>query len=195
MNPGELLSNLSVPHSLGDVGPDTVVLFSYTDPRVRDLIWELKYRRNEKIAESVSQVLFDVIKTELAERALFENFTSPLLIPMPMSAERRRERGWNQTEILGEKVYKLQKLNKEDLFTYTPYCLIKLKHTESQTLTENKKKRIENLVNTMEAGDGASGRNIILLDDVTTTGATFREAKRALKAAGARRILSLALAH
>jgi predicted amidophosphoribosyltransferase len=47
----------------------------------------------------------------------------------------------------------------------------------------------------MQASDEATGRCIIILDDVSTSGATFTEAKRALKQAGAKKILCVAVAH
>jgi competence protein ComFC len=111
-----------------------------------------------------------------------------------MSAKRRSERGWNQTEILCEEILRL---HEENLFEYAPHALVKEKHTESQARTLSKRDRMTNVQLTMEVRDPEKikNRNIVLLDDVTTTGATFKDARRALKEAGARKILCLALAH
>lgn len=177
--------------SAKDLGEDTLAIWNYATPETRELIWELKYRKNEKILENLALILYDVIKTEVSERALYDNFSHPLLIPMPMSSERRRERGFNQTEILCEAI---KKFDTENTLEYDPNILQKSHHTESQTLVENKKLRLQNLENSMQAKN-VEGRNIILIDDVTTTGATFKEARRALKHAAAKKILCLALAH
>lgn len=195
LSPADLLEKLTPAKELDQ---NTQAIWNYADERVRTLIWEIKYRRNERVISSVSQVLFDVLVSELAERALFDNFKQPLLIPIPTSDKRRRERGYNQTELLCEA---LKKLDTGNILEYSPSILKKVVHTESQTLTENKKERIRNMENTMKAVEGVrgrpacAGRNVVLIDDVTTTGATIGDARRALRESGAKKILCLTIAH
>ena len=154
------------------------------------------------LAEKIGEIVADVLEQELAERALFDNFPPsgsgrvgkcPLLIPMPVSDKRRFERGWNQVELVSENVKK----RFGDRIKYSPNQLVKHRHTESQTQTSNKSERQKNLNESMKVLSPKSieGRAIILMDDVMTTGSTFAEAKRALKEAGAGKILCLALAH
>lgn len=193
MSVGDLLYKL--PSAREVENERLVVMFDYKDENVRTLIWELKYKGNRNVGARFAEILFDVLKHELAERILFENFINPLLIPMPISNQRRRERGWNQTEILGEE---LQKIDSDNLFEYNPNLLIKDLHTDSQARTHaTKRERLENLSRSMSVRsvESIEGRNIILLDDVTTTGSTFKEANRALHDAGAKKILFIALAH
>ena len=192
---GELLNNLPPAHEIEGGDEHLIALFDYKDPLVREMIWELKYKGNRNIGQRFAQILMDILRAELAERIFFEKFINPILIPMPVSDKRRRERGWNQTEIVAEE---MQKLNTDELFEYSSKILIKQIHTDSQARTHaTKRERLENLAGSMLVNNPEKilGRCVILLDDVTTTGSTFAEAKRALKESGAKKILCIALAH
>lgn len=171
-----------------------LALFDYAHPLVREMIWDIKYRGNRALADKLGEILADVLQEELAERALFENFGRPILIPMPVSDKRRFERGWNQAELLAESIKK-QPVGEQ--LKYVPSQLVKHRHTESQTKTSSKSERQNNLRNSMRVLNPrvVEGRSIILIDDVTTTGSTFAEGKRALKEAGAKKVLCLAIAH
>jgi len=190
MTVGELTALLPSPRET----EEAISVFGYDDSRVREIIWEIKYRKNKTLAEKVAEILYDVLKQELSEHAVMDNFKNPLLIPLPMSAARRKERGFNQTEVLCEK---LVELDTEKLFVYAPHILIKDRHTESQTKTSSKRERVRNIEYSMKVlnADEVKGKNIVLLDDVSTTGATMREAKRALREAGARKLLAFTIAH
>ncbi len=71
------------------------------------------------------------------------------------------------------------------------------KRTHAQARTDHKSERIMNMENAFSVPDTSivQGRDIILLDDVITTGSTLHEASRALRNAGARDILCVAVAH
>ena len=132
----------------------------------------------------------------MEEKILFESASwresKPLLIPIPMSSKRQKERGFNQTESLCAQIIKL---DRENIFEYNPNILQKSRHTLNQTLIKNKKERIENIKDSMKVSGEVLGRNVVLIDDVTTTGATMRDARRALKENGVRNLLCVTLAH
>jgi competence protein ComFC len=163
----------------------------------RTAIWEIKYRGNKKIAATFSKLLYESILEELSDAALFSDFKSPLLIPIPASRrsikERGFERGFNQCELIGKEIAKLDEgRNFEIAFD----ALAKIKETPHQSKLKNKAERLKNLSGCFKASEEkVSGRNIILIDDVITTGATMREAMKTLHEAGAKNIISLALAH
>src|SRR3989344_5402277 len=155
-----------------------LALFEYGHPIVREMIWELKYKGNLVMSEKFSEILSDVIVQELSDKALFEKFDSPLLIPVPISEKRRFERGWNQAELLCKAMKRNQSLVG---IKYAPRQLVKYRHTESQTKTQSKHERTQNLRDSMKVlnPQAVRGHLIILVDDVVTTGSTMAEARRA----------------
>ena len=161
-------------------------LLPYRDPRVTALIWEMKYRRNPRALELLPP-LVGAAAAALAE----ESLGTPLFIPMPMHLTRRRERGYNQTELLWEHL-------PEDIrrfFIYAPRALERVRHTPPQQGLP-RAERLEQLRGSMRATDTAlvADRTCVVFDDVATTGATFEEARRALMEAGAQKVYCLAIA-
>lgn len=182
---------VKVPKTLARAGPGMMSLFDYRDPMIRDAIWELKYRGNKRVATLLATVMYDELLAFLEEYAPLTNFTEPLLIPIPLSKQRERERGFNQSKLLTDV---LCKLDSDRNFTYSP-ALTKARHTPSQTRTTGRAERQKNLRGCFVANSLVTSRNIILIDDVATTGATLLEAKRALRGAGARRVIAFTVAH
>jgi ComF family protein len=167
--------------------------FSYKDPTIKKAIWLLKYKKHKDIGKLLGKTIFPIIEEKLENLLIFENFTKPLLIPIPISKARRKERGFNQCEVVLEEV---SKNLPEDYFEYRNDALLKTKETESQARTKNKKERLENLKNCFWANEKIiRGRNVVIFDDVVTTGATIEEAKRTLERAGAKNIKIISIAH
>ncbi|MCR4279151.1 MAG: phosphoribosyltransferase family protein [Candidatus Zambryskibacteria bacterium] len=189
---GEILKTL--PPATGPEGENIIALFDYSHPVTKEIVWEIKYAGNRVLAEHMGEILYDFIIDELEERRILSKEHSAILIPMPISDKRRFERGWNQAELLTKAI---KKCDTTSSFKYLPGQLVKTIHTESQTRTSSKKEREQNLANTMRVLNPLSvkDRFVVLIDDVVTTGSTFTEAKRALKAAGVKKILCIAIAH
>jgi len=83
-----------------------------------------------------------------------------------------------------------------NMVTYTPHALDKIVETEKQNKTKTRAQRLVNVKNAFQANEQlVKGKNIIVIDDVTTTGATIREAVRALRASGARHVMAFTVAH
>lgn len=173
---------------------DTLAVFDYSHPVVKEIIWQVKYGGNRVLASKLGEIFYDIIIEELGERNILSKWPTAILIPMPISGKRRFERGWNQAELIAEEIKK-RDINK--IFKYTPGQLVKTRHTESQTRTGSKSEREHNLDKSMMVINPPSlkDRFVILIDDVVTTGSSFAEAKRALKEAGVRKVLCIAAAH
>jgi len=131
---------------------------------------------------------------ELSELSVMENFRNPILIPIPLSPKRYRERGYNQAELICKE---LVKLNPGKDFELKNNILIKIKETEHQARIKNRNARLKNLENSYGVKNEGllKNRNIILIDDITTTGATLNEARKILKKSGAKKIIAFTVAH
>lgn len=170
------------------------IIFSYDDNLVRQAIKSLKFKNNRGIAKIFAQLLYDELLENLSDLRVFHNFRQPLLIPIPISKQRLKERGFNQCELIANEMAKIDSANS---FILEKNILIKTKDSPHQSRIRNKAERLKNLENSFGVKnlEKLKNKNIILLDDVTTTGATFREAKKTLKKYGAKKIICVAVAH
>jgi ComF family protein len=114
------------------------------------------------------------------------------MIPIPLHPKKERERGFNQSLLIAEAL--------RDFLSGSPplisQILVRVKNTKAQAEIKDSDKRKENVRSCFAVKNPSEikGKNIILIDDVFTSGATANEAVRTLKTAGARRILVLVLA-
>ena len=83
------------------------------------------------------------------------------------------------------------------MFSFLNNVLIKPQETEHQARIHNRSARLKNIVGSFSVKNEEliKNKNIILIDDITTTGATLTEAKKVLKHAGARKIIAFTVAH
>lgn len=174
-----------------DLGNDVICLYAYKDPLVKKAVLEVKSYGNKTVASLLGKAVYETLIQEILERARFEDFRHPLLAPIPMTAKNIRERGWNQCLLIARALKEHDVFN---AFELSPDALSKTRATDDQ-VGKGRRKRFINLKDCFEASERVRGRNVIVLDDICTTGATFAEATRALKAAGARKTICVALAH
>jgi len=173
-------------------------LYDYRHPSIKKALQLFKYNGKKRLANIFAEILYGKIIEELSELSVMENFTNAILIPIPLSAKRYRERGFNQAELICKE---LIKLDKEKNFSLENNILIKPRETEHQARIHNRTERLKNIIgsfsikNEKENISKIKGRNIILIDDITTTGATLNEAKKTLKQAGARKVIAFTVAH
>jgi ComF family protein len=156
----------------------------YHEPLVTALVWELKYRRNPRALALAAEFLEEKLM-QYAEDSLGK----AILIPVPMHAARRRERGYNQTESLCEAIL----ARSGGTYLYLPHVLERTRNT----LPQQGLQRIKNIIGAMRPTDEKliRGATCIVVDDVQTTGATVKEARRALLEAGAYEVHVVTLAH
>jgi len=172
--------------------------FDYRHPSIKKAIWLLKYKGKKKLANVFAEVMHGLILEELSELSVMENFREPILIPIPLARKRQRERGYNQAELICKYLIKIdEKNNMGENFKLENNILIKPKDTEHQVRIKDRQKRLKNIIGSFSVKnpEKIKGRNIIIIDDVLTTGATLNEARKTLKQAGAKKIIAFTVAH
>lgn len=119
-----------------------------------------------------------------------ETFPSCFIQPIPLHKTRQSKRGFNQAEIIA-------KFFSNKLGYPIIHELVRVKNTNPQAKTHNKIERSMNMRNAfrIQCRENIIGKNIILVDDVMTTGSTTKEATQVLKKASARSVFVFSLAH
>ncbi len=170
--------------SLHIVHTDITALSHFKDARVSALIHEAKFYGNDTAQELLGKLLVKYIQRNQYDSRL-------ILIPVPLSRKRLRERGYNQVEHIIDHASKINtEIQKET------GVLVRTKDTPPQT-SLNREDRLRNVEGVFEVQhpERIHGRDITIVDDVTTTGATLRAAKLALLPHSPASITLVALVH
>lgn len=169
-------------------------VFNYRSPVVKEVIWRLKYKNVRRLAPIMGPPLYEKIIDVLSDELSFSEQEPALLVDIPLHKSRLRERGYNQSELL---VREIVKYNPQGIFTYIPNVLTRTRNTKQQARSEKRSARLINLKNAFvcEKPELVKGRVVVVIDDVTTTGATIEEACATLSGAKPRKIFAVTLAH
>lgn len=155
--------------------------FPYRGP-ARKLVQALKYRRVRKVAG----LMADLLISELTETGVSFGGEA-IVVPIPLSFWRQGARGFNQSTLLGKAL--AEKLS----LSFRDDILRKTRDTLSQ-VSLNRPERSANIRSAFAVKEKLNGEDILLVDDVVTTGATAREAARELKKAGSGQVWVIAFA-
>jgi ComF family protein len=153
------------------------------DAGLRDLVHLLKYERVKPAAHVLGRMLAEVV-ADLAEAFAPE---APVVMAVPLHASKLRQRGFNQSELMARAMLKLKPAALDAKLNTT--ALLRSRATESQTGLTPPQRR-ENVRGAFKVvrRDQISGKDILLVDDVFTTGTTVSECARVLRRAGAERV-------
>lgn len=152
---------------------------------VRDMILALKYKQGTYLIPELVNLV------EGCVRASYSDEQIDAICPVPLYSTKERERGYNQAGLIAKG------LSKRLHVPYMPELLVRTRHTPTQTKL-NSEARKENVSGAFISPDSVSdyvyGRNILLVDDVFTTGATCSECAAELKRKHAGRVLVVSIA-
>lgn len=145
-------------------------LSSFDEP-LRSALLRMKYYGDKAIGENIA--------FELASRAREWGWEIDVIVPVPISIEKRKVRGYNQVECISKPLSKLLSVEHDRL------SLVQVKENKSQ-VGLNVAERRENVSDVFEVtGEKLREKRVLLVDDTTTTGATLDYASRAIMNGGA----------
>lgn len=150
---------------------------------VREMVHRLKYGGELWLARPLGDFLEKGLADERLRGRSFEG-----IVAVPLHLRRRRERGFNQSEVLANELARRVGWPRIG-------ALERVRHTTTQTHFD-RDHRMQNLRNAFRMRQNArvSGKNLLLVDDIFTTGSTLDECARTLLAAGAQSICALTVA-
>ena len=146
----------------------------------------LDYKFNEKSYLHISFVKF-LLKNEKFFQILKSYDT---IIPVPISSKRKGQRGYNQSELIGNQLVKmLKQKDKNSKLEVLTDCLLKPKDVIEQSKL-NKEERQKNIqgVYILKNKEKLANRKLLLIDDIYTTGSTVNECCKVLKQANPKEI-------
>ena len=176
----------------------------YQDPTLREAIHQFKYQSAESLKKPLTELLIRYLKKEnLIEKLRCPTPDTPgvghrsCLMPIPLTLRRKLSRGFNQSELLAVEISKYLNLPVANF-------LKRQKFTEPQAKIQDWKQRKENISGAFALSPSYplftrcrtpdKINKVILVDDVSTSGATLEEAARVLKEAGVKKVYGLVVA-
>jgi competence protein ComFC len=168
-------------------------VFNYRNEEIREIIYHIKYRGNSTLVNLFAEILYQKLKNDFKNYAKRKSYIH--LIPIPLSKKRLQKRKFNQSELLTNSIIKH---DKQKMFIHSSDVLIRKKDTKPQTKL-NKKEREKNIkdcfLTPYKKRKEVEGNIFVLVDDVTTTGSTLKEARQVLLESKAKEVYAVTLAH
>ncbi len=155
----------------------------YTDAAAA-IVKQLKFKRHIKAATFMARLMYIRMQENFSETKF------DFIIPVPLHRRRLRLRGYNQAELIAQELSKLTQL------PVATEILFRTRFTRKQT-DISPEDRYFNVKDAFEVREPEviSGRKILLVDDVYTTGSTLLAAAKPLKLAGAEQVIAFTFAH
>ena len=164
-----------------------LIAVNYHHPLIKKAIHRFKYFPYiHSLAKNLAALLIKLVKNS-PQTISYLSKNNFVLIPVPLASRKLAQRGFNQAEALAKELS--QKFN----WPLNAKLLKKTKNTRSQTKL-NYKERKRNIKNVFTVLDTECPKNIILVDDIFTTGVTLQETAKTLRRAGAKKIWAIVLA-
>jgi len=143
-----------------------------------------KYKFENK--HSLSDIFGRTLNAYLDHQKDMDISKIDMIIPVPLSRGKEKEREYNQAQLLAEEISKHTGIELDN-------SILKRKRETTPQFELSREERLNNLKDAFEA-DPVKNKVILLIDDIYTTGTTIAESSKALKSAGAAKVFVLTLA-
>jgi competence protein ComFC len=171
---------------------DIFALYNYHSRAGKKIIYAIKSKQDRFLSQDIAEKMFIHLQEYLSEQSQFSYFMNPLIIPVPLGKKQLRSRGFNQIGLIGN--FLAHTVNG----LYAP-IVIKNRETKKQALITNKSQRFLNVRDCFTVPEKnihhIYNSDIIVVDDLITTGATLQEMIKVLKKHGARNIIAITVGH
>jgi len=168
------------PHAWGDTAVQRIHSVAWYDEPLRSAIHSFKYKGQKTLRKPLAEILMKQ----------WETYRQPidLIVAVPLHPNREKERGYNQSQLLADEFSRAARI------PASRNGLRRTRHTLPQ-VSLTMQERWQNVRDAFEGNpDALTGKRVLLVDDVCTTGATLEACGRAALAAGARSVWAITVA-
>lgn len=151
----------------------------YNEEYARQAVYDLKFSKKFNCVKPFSSAMAKCVKKSYG----LENID--IICCVPASKKTLYDRGFNQSDLFAKEISDILKIE------YNPKLLVKKSKTKTQHRIQNIEDRFENVRNGYKSLIDLKGKNVLLVDDIKTTGASLDECARQLKFSGAENVYAV----
>jgi competence protein ComFC len=161
---------------------DGLIFITLYEGSVERMIWDVKYKFCFAVLEDISRIMYKYFR--------FYKFRSDMVFTsVPLHPKKKRIRGFNQAEILARYICKSSRVEYLELLKRVNFT-----HTQVGLGKESREVNLKNVFEATIEGEGLKMRDVLIIDDVYTTGSTLNECAKVLKLAGFNKVYGFVFA-
>lgn len=149
----------------------TALMYFLPHSNTSRIVYSLKYNNKPDIGIVMGRIM----ATEVLQSSFFEGID--IIIPVPLAKERQRQRGYNQSEMLAKGISEVTGISIDT----TSVRRMRFKESQTRLTRHDRMNNVENMFVLSDSAQTLAGKHVLLVDDVTTTGATIISCANAMK--------------
>jgi competence protein ComFC len=180
----------TIPRAPENNNPGIFSLFDYHHYQGKELIYYIKKYQDPYLQRKIAEHMYEQLLEYISEQQLFGYFINPIITTVPLTIESRQKRNFNQCNNIAKFLSEKYQGSYKNIF-------IKTKQTKKQALLLSKNQRKQNIKNSFAVKKTSSldQKDVIIIDDLITTGATLEELFHVSRKCKVRNIIAITIAH